>query len=90
MGMCIHKSWQHGATACIDNFGIALAEFLDLGRPSDVRNLAISRKQSAVRNDSELAKLFAGSCPVRPRQCDQLRRMEDGERGHWIVEELKS
>jgi len=75
MGMCIHESWQDYATTCIDDFGIALTKLLDLRRPSDVRNPAISRKQTAVGNNSEIAKFFAGSRPARPRQCDQLRRM---------------
>ena len=75
MGMCVHESWQHRATACIDDFSIALTKLLDLTRPSDVGNPAISRKQTAVRNDSQVAKFFAESCPGRPRQCDQLRRM---------------
>jgi hypothetical protein len=75
MGMCIHESWQHRATARIDDFGITPTNFFDLRRPADVRNPAIGRKQTAVRNDSEIAKFFAGSCAGRPRQCDQLRRM---------------
>ena len=76
MGMCVHESWQHRATACIDDFSIALTKLLDLTRPSDVGNPAISRKQTAVRNDSQVAKFFAGSCPGGPPSvisCDACR-----------------
>jgi len=52
MGMRVDKSRQNDATASINDFGVALTKLFDLRSFSDVRDFAVSRKQTAVMNNS--------------------------------------